>query len=164
VKVEPTRREHLDALAALNREVQDLHVSLEPGKFRRPAVDEVRTWLGKVLEDARFRILMATDEDRPCGYILLRIAEFPGNVFQAARKYLYVDQIAVRGDRRGRGIGTVLIEAAIRTAAELGLGRIELDVWSANRAARRFFASRGFSTSCERMGLEVRSGETGRGG
>jgi ribosomal protein S18 acetylase RimI-like enzyme len=55
-----------------------------------------------------------------------------------------VDQLAVREDRRGHGIGTTILERIFEDAREQGLTRVTLDVVDSNPGARRLYESLGF--------------------
>ena len=52
--------------------------------------------------------------------------------------------MGVQRDFRGRGIGTRLIERTIDKAKEMGLERIELDVFASNRPAIKLYEKLGF--------------------
>jgi ribosomal protein S18 acetylase RimI-like enzyme len=54
--------------------------------------------------------------------------------------------MGVRGDYRGRGLGTTLLRAAIGMAHEKGLERIELEVFASNAPAIRLYEELGFMT------------------
>ena len=145
----------IDALAALNSDVQGLHVTLFPDRFKETDPDEVAGWFQSVLEKPCFRTLIALADEAPAGYIVLRIKERQEHAFCKAHKLLYVDQISVRHDYRNQGVGRALLEAAKAVASAEGLQRLELDVWSENTEAKRFFAAQGFVTSQEIMKLEL---------
>ncbi len=57
---------------------------------------------------------------------------------------LFMDGIAVRGDQRGRGIGTMLLGALKQYARDDGYEQIRLDVIDTNAAARRLYEREGF--------------------
>ncbi len=52
--------------------------------------------------------------------------------------------MGVRADARRRGIGTRLIERTVRAAIEMGLERIELEVYASNEPAIRLYEKVGF--------------------
>lgn len=58
--------------------------------------------------------------------------------------YLYVANIAVRGDRRKTGLGRALIQRCLDEAKETGKTAIVLDVRVSNTAARKFYEGLGF--------------------
>ncbi len=56
----------------------------------------------------------------------------------------YVNNVAVREDLRGRGIGKALIRDMVYTASLYGLNGLTLEVRSSNAAARGLYESFGF--------------------
>jgi GNAT superfamily N-acetyltransferase len=58
-----------------------------------------------------------------------------------------VESVHVHPDRRGSGIGRVLMEAAIERARTLGCYRVQLTSNQARRDAHRFYAALGFIPS-----------------
>jgi len=58
-----------------------------------------------------------------------------------------VESVHVHPERRGSGIGRVLMEAAITRARELGCYRVQLTSNNARPAAHRFYVALGFEAS-----------------
>jgi GNAT superfamily N-acetyltransferase len=58
-----------------------------------------------------------------------------------------IESVHVHPDRRGTGIGTVLMEAAIARARELGCYRVQLTSNQARPDAHRFYRALGFDPS-----------------
>ena len=86
---------------------------------------------------------------------MLKTKDRGEHAFCKAHKLLYVDQISVSRDHRNKGVGKALINAAKASAAEDGIRRLELDVWTENADAKQFFAAQGFTTFNEVMKLEL---------
>ena len=145
----------IGALVALNRDVQGLHVSLFPDRFKDTNPDEVAGWFLSVLAKGNHQTLIACDGQTPVGYIVLKTKDRGEHAFCKAHKLLYVDHISVSCDYRNKGVGKALIEAAKQAALADGIRRLELDVWTENADAKRFFASQGFTTFTEDMKLEL---------
>ena len=61
--------------------------------------------------------------------------------------FLYLDELHVLEEHRRLGVGTALLIAALRLAAELGLAGIRLLTCPDNQAARALYASLGFRES-----------------
>jgi ribosomal protein S18 acetylase RimI-like enzyme len=59
---------------------------------------------------------------------------------------------------RGRGIGTRLLEEALRRARENGLLRVELEVFASNAAAVRLYRRRGFRVEGRKPGARFLDG------
>jgi diamine N-acetyltransferase len=96
------------------------------------------------LNDPACKFLLAYEGDTVVGYALLRTGIPPNGVnggkpVELARIYLTEDVI-------GRGYGTALMEACLKTAHQDGYETIWLGVWEKNERAIRFYEKYGFST------------------
>lgn len=67
--------------------------------------------------------------------------------------------LAVPGDHRRRGIGTALVRRILETAAEEGIRSVYLEVRESNSAARKLYASHGFTEVGRRRGYYQRPAE-----
>ncbi len=91
----------------------------------------------------------------------VEIRRRPENGFRFANDAVYLHHLSVRPAEQRRGIGRALMVAVRALAAAEGIAHVELDVWTFNDRARRFFAQQGFVTYNERMWSR---GTTGDGG
>jgi ribosomal-protein-alanine N-acetyltransferase len=64
----------------------------------------------------------------------------------------WVQNIAVRRDRQGRGIGAALLDDLLAEAARRGTSRVALEVRADNVTAQRLYARRGFEAVGLRKG------------
>lgn len=146
--------QHLDDLVSLNIEVQKLHVGFEPMVFKEPDREEIKTFFREILADENRKICICLDDERPIGYISLQISDHEGHAFCHPQNWIYIDQIGVTNQFRGKGVGKKLIEAAKDYARKHNINRIMLDVWSVNKNAKAFFEKQGFATFIERMRID----------
>jgi GNAT superfamily N-acetyltransferase len=58
-----------------------------------------------------------------------------------------IEAVRIRGDQRGAGLGTLLIERCIETARERGCGVVQLTSNSSRLDAHRFYERLGFAKS-----------------
>ncbi|HBV52185.1 MAG TPA: GNAT family N-acetyltransferase, partial [Clostridiales bacterium] len=61
------------------------------------------------------------------------------------RKILYVDDLCVEEQSRGRGLGRALLEEVKKHALSIGAQSVELNVWNFNQSAVSFYEHLGFS-------------------
>jgi len=68
---------------------------------------------------------------------------------------VHINNLAVRGDFRGQGLGTRLLEHVLRAGASRGAGRATLEVRRSNAPARRLYERLGFEVAATRQNYYV---------
>jgi GNAT superfamily N-acetyltransferase len=63
---------------------------------------------------------------------------------EAAQPALYLYKFIVRGDRRGSGLGDVLLDWCAQRAADTGARWLRLDCWRSNTGLHNYWLARGF--------------------
>ena len=132
-------------LSSLCMDVQRLHAEHHPDVFQMPqSEDFALSFFEEMLLDPNVRIFIAEENGKAVGYILCKLVERPVNPFTFAARSLHVDQIGVRAEVRGQGVGRVLLQQAELLAKEWKIQRIQLDSWDFNTDAHTFFERTGF--------------------
>lgn len=85
------------------------------------------------------------------GYALVCERVREENPFCYASRSFVVDQMAVSNAHRRQGIGTLLMDRVRAEAAERGVPRLELNVYSDNDDARLFYEAQGLVRFQDRM-------------
>ena len=83
--------------------------------------------------------LIAEFETTPIGFALY----FPTFSTFVGRPGLYLEDLYVRPNMRGKGVGTLLLQHVARLARERGCGRLEWSVLDWNEPAIRFYETLG---------------------
>jgi GNAT superfamily N-acetyltransferase len=110
----------------------------------RPLSDEVKKALLPGLRaHPTSLIFIAYQGEEPVGIAVC----FRGFSTFAARPLVNIHDLAVLPDRRGRGIGRLLLQAVERKARSLGCCKLTLEVQEGNRRARAVYEAAGFSRS-----------------
>lgn len=135
---------HLEQLAELNAEVQAIHVTFDPTRYRAPDVPAMRGWFASILGQPGELLLAALEGDQVLGYARCVIKDTPANPFVFPQRSLYLDQICVREAHRDHGIGRALVAAVFDRARTLGANRVRLDTAFDNHRAQAFFRHLGF--------------------
>ena len=133
-----------EAVARLIVEFRD-HLGLD-----WPSDNAFLAGVERLIEDPGTAYLLAApDEDSaPAGVAQVR---FRYGLWWAAEDCLLED-LYVRDDARGHGVGRALVQAVVDLARERGCRRIELDTNEANEAAVALYESLGFSALDARYG------------
>jgi ribosomal protein S18 acetylase RimI-like enzyme len=122
--------------AAVARLLHDFNLEfLEPSPGVRALTETVERLLG----EGEITVLLA--EGGPDGLALLRFRP----ALWSSGLEAYLQELYVIPDRRGRGIGRTLLQAAIDLARERGADGIDLNTGETDTAARGLYESMGFT-------------------
>ena len=98
----------------------------------------------KILDDDMRPILVyVNDNDEVLGYCFCVLQQHINDNVLTDIKTLYIDDLCVDENCRGKHIGKKLYNAAIELAKEMGCYNITLNVWSCNKSALKFYESQG---------------------
>ena len=107
-----------------------------------------------LLADKERPILVAVDEnDSVMGYCFCISQQHNDNSVLTDIKTLYIDDLCVDENLRGKHIGKQLYQAAVKLAKENGCYNLTLNVWSCNPSALRFYESMGLKP--QKIGMEM---------
>ena len=110
--------------------------------------------LKALLADKERPILVAVDEnDSVMGYCFCIFQQHNDNSVLTDIKTLYIDDLCVDENLRGKHIGKQLYQAAVKLAKENGCYNLTLNVWSCNPSALRFYESMGLKP--QKIGMET---------
>ena len=101
--------------------------------------------LKELLKDDNRPILVCIDEnDEVMGYCFCIFQQHVDNSVLTDIKTLYIDDLCVYENLRGKHIGKELYEAAVKLAKDSGCYNLTLNVWSCNPSAKKFYEAQGF--------------------
>ena len=131
-------------IVELLREVHEEHRQRRPDWFKPFEQAAALEGLRFLLSRDGAQLLVARLQGVCVGYAMVCDSVRAENPFRYASRSLMVDQMAVSGTHRRRGIGALLINRIRAEAARRGAERIELHVYTENHDARRFYEAHGF--------------------
>lgn len=152
MKIRRAEMKDIPRLGELLEQVNLVHYQGRPDLFKigKKYTDEELT---EILKDTGKPILVAVDDsDRVCGYAFGIFRQHVGSPLMTDVKTLYIDDLCVDEQARGKHIGKSLYEAAIALAKENGCYNLTLNVWSCNPGAMRFYESCGLVP--QKVGME----------
>ena len=107
-----------------------------------------------LLKDEKRPIIVSTNEnDEVMGYCFCIYHQHIDNSILTDIKTLYIDDLCVDENLRGKHIGKELYEAAVNLARESGCYNLTLNVWSCNASALRFYQEMGLVP--QKIGMEL---------
>jgi len=118
---------------------------LERMDVERYYTAEVDGFKGEFARDRDgFEIFVADEGRRILGYIVLRLDGNLSNAFKC--HWGIIASFALRSDSRGKGVGTLLLDRALRWFRDKGTDRIDVLTDSENIAAIQCYEKQGFRT------------------
>jgi len=153
MKVRQARLKDVKAINNLELEVHAFHVRGVPGVFSMPPVtSHRRPFWAKGLNGRNHAILVTEEEGHLAGFVQVGVKSAARLSVLRRRRFGYVSSLGVGRRWRRRGVGKLLMQAAHRWLLQRRVRTIELNVWSFNRGALKFYEHLGYRFLNHRMG------------
>jgi ribosomal protein S18 acetylase RimI-like enzyme/broad-specificity NMP kinase len=146
VGVRPARHADLDAVRALFVELNEEHAAALPELWRLPDPPEPddEDFSTSIVNERCF-FAVAEQAGQIVGLVDASHHE-PRHPSDPDRPWCRINNLAVRRDRRRRGIATLLVRAAEEWAARRGFRDVRLDAFEFNAGARALYERLGYAT------------------
>ena len=133
-------------------QVQDVHANGRPDIFIKGAKKYNDEQLTAIINDDQRPIFVYTDDnDMVLGYAFC-IYEYVENNSMHKMKTLYIDDLCVDENARGKKVGTSLYNYVLQFAKDAGCYNVTLNVWACNNSALKFYEKCGLSV--QKIGME----------
>ena len=157
--VRPATADDAEALGRLGALLVRVHHEFDSKRFF-PATPETEQgyaeWLRSQVAAPNSVVLVAEWEGEIAGYIYGAVEGYDWMTLRGPAGVLH--DLVVEPACRGRGIGELLLDAAIAALAARGVPRVVLSTAARNEKAQRLFARAGFRPTMVEMTREVESG------
>jgi ribosomal protein S18 acetylase RimI-like enzyme len=132
------------------------HYDFDPRRFlaashRTPA--DYASFISTQLEDPDVAVLVADDNGHMIGYAYAAVEGYDYMALRGPAGVLH--DIIVDPGQRGRGVGRLLLDAALGFFRSRGVPRVVLSTAERNEAAQRLFAKMGFRRTMIEMTREL---------
>jgi GNAT superfamily N-acetyltransferase len=153
-----TRRagiEDAPAIKGLWRHMMDYHVELDP-RFAMDgrANEHFELYLTDTLNNFDHAVFVATRENQIVGYTIVAEMENPA-VFKLKR-YGFICEICTGPEHKGKGVGRVLFDRAVRWCKRRGLEVVQLNASPLNEAGKTFYQQLGFKPFLDILWLDLK--------
>lgn len=143
----------LNGINKLLEQVLMVHHQGRPDLFKSDAKKYTDDELLHIIEDDSKPIFVAVDEQNEVmGYAFCVFIQHINNNILTDIRTLYIDDLCVNEDIRGKHIGKKLYEYVVDYAEEQGCYNLTLNVWSCNEGAMKFYEKCGLIP--QKIGME----------
>ena len=136
------RKEDIQRIVELLHQVNMVHHVIRPDLFKPYTTKYNEQELEAMLDDDS-KPIFVYDDGMVLGYAFCQITEVRDNQLLEDIKTLYIDDICVDENARGRHIGKALYEYVRDYARSIGCHNITLNVWEGNNPAISFYKNMG---------------------
>ncbi len=153
--ISKAKKSETGQIVELLRYISGLHKEGRPDVFATGLPKYDLEAVLRLTDDENTFVITATEGDEVLGYLIAYISEPSHDPHMKPRKTFYIDDLCVKPGSHRKGVGTALFGEAKRMAAERGCDIIDLNVWTFNTGAIRFYESMGMKASRMRMELDL---------
>lgn len=140
INIRKAQKNDIKRIGELLLQVHRVHSSGRPDIFRVGSRKYNDSELEAILEDENTPVFVAVDDaNMVVGYAFCAYEEVENDKSLEDRKSIYIDDLCVDENLRGKHIGTKLYEFVREQAALNGCYHITLNVWSLNESALKFY-------------------------
>lgn len=149
-------KKHIGAISVLLRQVLNIHNQIRPDIFKKDTKKYTRKELDKIIFENKSPIFICVDGDKILGYCFCIIEKVKNSNFLQDNKTLYIDDLCVDENYRGKGIGKALYNHVLEYAKSNDCFNVTLGVWTGNESAKGFYESLGFKPQKTYMELIIK--------
>ena len=143
----------LEGIKSLLLQVLTVHHNGRPDIFKGNCRKYTDEQILEIIADDNTPVLIAADEDDSVmGYAFCIFRQHTDSNIMTDIKTLYIDDLCVDENIRGRHIGSSLYNAVLDFARENGCYNVTLNVWSCNTSAMKFYEKMGLVP--QKIGME----------
>ena len=133
-------------------QVGQVHHQIRPDLFREGAQKYDEAALKRLLADPNRPILAGDVDGKMVGYAFCIVQDVKNDPALCDRKTLYIDDLCVDENARGKHVGSALYDYAVKYAKQIGCDTLTLNVWCGNDRAMRFYEKCGLRP--QKIGME----------
>ena len=132
-------------LTELLSQVLELHADIRPDIFISGTTKYTKEELEDIVKDDGNPIYVAVDDnENVLGYAFCQLKSQPFSNNMVPFQSLFIDDLCVDKNTRGKHVGTALFEHVKEEAKRLGCYEVSLNVWEGNDKAINFYNAMGF--------------------
>ena len=154
--IRKANQEDIKRVIELLHQVNMVHHVLRPDLFKPHTTKYNEQELTSLLKDENKPIFVYVD-GIVLGYAFCQVSEVKDNQLLEDIKTLYIDDICVDENTRGKHIGKALYEHVRNYAESIGCNNITLNVWEGNDPAWHFYKDMGMQVQKTTMEIILKN-------
>ena len=154
MSIRRARAEDLPGVRTLLFQVNQIHADGRPDLFKDGGIKYTDEELLTLFRDDTRPVYVFEEDGRILGYAFCVLEETAETTSLRNIRTLYLDDLCVAEEARGRHIGRMLYERVLQAARELDCRRVTLHAWNFNQKALGFYEKLGMKplvTTMEQM-------------
>ena len=152
--IRKANKNDIPGVISLLFQVNAVHHEIRPDLFKGNTVKYNEQELAELFDDESKPIFVYVDEDgNILGHAFCQIIDIKNNQLLQDIRTLYIDDICVDENARGRHIGKAMYEYVRDFAQSIGCNNMTLNVWEGNDSALHFYKSMGMKV--QKTGMEI---------
>ena len=149
-------KEDILRIIELLHQVNMVHHVIRPDLFK-PHTTKYNEQELEAMLDEDSKPIFVFDDGMVLGYAFCQVSEVKNNQLLEDIKTLYIDDICVDENARGKHVGKALYEHVLEYARSIGCNNITLNVWEGNEPAQRFYRNMGMQVQKTTMEIILKS-------
>ena len=145
-------KQDVGGILTLLKQVGTVHHEGRPDLFRSGAQKYGASQVLAMLGSIESPIFVAVEDGQVLGYCFCQMQRHPQDPVLCDVLSLYIDDLCVDENCRGKGVGKALYEAVCRYAKMRKCYNITLNVWACNESAMKFYQAMGLVP--QKIGME----------
>ena len=154
--IRKANKEDIKSIIGLLYQVNMVHHLLRPDLFKPHTTKYSEQELALLLKDES-KPIFVFDDGTVLGYAFCQVSEIKNNLLLEDIKTLYIDDICVDENARGKHVGKALYEYVREYARFIGCNNITLNVWEGNAPALQFYRSMGMQVQKTTMEMILKT-------
>lgn len=153
MEIRRAKKSDMPGINSLLCQVLDVHHNGRPDIFKKDAKKYTDSELEEIINNDSRPIFVAIENETVMGYAFCVFQQHLNNNILTDIKTLYIDDLCVDENIRGRHIGKILYDYVVAFAKENGCYNVTLNVWACNEGAMKFYEKCGLKP--QKIGMEI---------
>ena len=152
INIRRAKDDDIPTLDKLLFQVHEVHHKARPDLFKADAKKYTDEQLKEILANDKTPVFVAESDGKILGYAFCIHKQFINDNNMTDVKTLYIDDLCVDENTRGKHIGKTLYDFVVSYAKENGYYNVTLNVWADNKKAVGFYEKIGLRV--QKIGME----------